>query len=96
LELLDHPDIITPYTLNEDIANKIKSPKSISEITTPLLKGITDHANRLKVNIKIGDNIKIIKFDELGIIVSFNINLTPSAKAWKNPYKPTTLGPLLR
>ena len=30
-----------------------------------------------------------------GIIVSFNINFTPSANACNKPKKPTTLGPLL-
>ncbi len=42
----------------------------------------------------IGDKINIIKLEELGINVSFKINLTPSAKACKIPKIPTTLGPI--
>jgi len=78
------------------MANKINKPRSRSEITTPFTKGIKAQPYKLKLNINIGDNRKIIKLEELGIKVSFSISFTPSANAWSNPKIPTTLGPLLR
>jgi hypothetical protein len=57
--LLDHPDIIIPYTPKEEKANKNKIPKSISEITILKSNGIKAQHNILIINVKIGDNIKI-------------------------------------
>jgi hypothetical protein len=42
-----------------------------------------------------GENKKIKKLDEKGIIVSLANNLKPSAIGCNNPKKPTILGPLL-
>lgn len=59
-------------------------------------KGNTIHEKILRVKVSIGAIRNIIKFEELGIIVSLPINLKPSAKACKRPKIPVTLGPLLR
>ena len=43
----DHPDIIIPYTDNEDIENKNITPSEASETTAPYVKGNTDQSINL-------------------------------------------------
>lgn len=78
------------------MANNKIIPRLISQITILSPKGIRHHPNKLNANVKIGAKMKIIKLDELGIIVSFAISFNPSANACNNPKSPTTLGPRRR
>jgi len=48
------------------------------------------------VNVLTGANAKIIELEALGIIDSLASNFIASAKACKDPNKPTTLGPRRR
>jgi len=92
----DQPDIIIPYTPNDEIENKNIKPKFISDKTTPYDNGKTDQPNKLTVKLKTGEAINNTRLDNPGIIVSLNINLKASAKGCKSPIIPTTFGPLLR
>lgn len=58
-----------------------------------LVKGITDHAVKLKKKAKRGAIIKPKVFAFVGITVSFTINFTASATGCNKPLKPTTFGP---
>ena len=49
--------------------------------------------NKLKIKVNKGAIIKIILFDNTGIIVSLTINLTASAIGCNKPKKPTKFGP---
>jgi hypothetical protein len=95
LELLDHPDIIIPYTVNEDNAKNIKILTRTSANTEWFENGIILQFNKLKIKVNNGAIIKIILFDKTGIIVSLTINFTASAIGCNKPKKPTKLGPLL-
>ena len=85
LELLDHPDIIIPYTPNDEKANKKSKPKFKSDITILKSKGINDQHNILIKKVKIGENINIYKLEEPGIKVSLLNNFTASAIACNKP-----------
>jgi hypothetical protein len=47
-----------PYTAKEENPNKNKSPKFISDNTTPKLNGINAHPIKLTTKVKIGANKK--------------------------------------
>ena len=79
MELLDQPAKTIPYTLNEDIAKKYKTPKSISAKTNPYLNGITNQFNKLKKNTATGVAKKRIILAFVGKIVSLQNNFNPSA-----------------
>lgn len=56
-------------------------------------KGITHQPNKLKNSVKIGAKTKLKVLAFVGITVSFNKSLRPSAKGCNKPQKPTTFGP---
>ena len=95
LELLDHPAVMIPYTLSEDVANKYRIPTLISDITTCSDNGITAQPIKLKIKVIIGAIKKIVKLELLGIIVSLTNNFKPSANGCNRPINPMTLGPFL-
>ena len=68
-----------------DKANKYNTPKLILLITAPSPKGITPHTPRPIKKETIGDikNIEVLLL--LGIGVSFEINLSPSATDCNKP-----------
>lgn len=66
---------------------------SKSQITLVKSKGITDQPSKLKRKIKRGAKRKRPELAALGIIVSLLRSLKASAKAWRIPKSPTTLGP---
>jgi hypothetical protein len=55
-----------------------------------------DQQVRLITKVNHGAKINRNLFAPLGIIISFKINLKPSAKGCRIPYHPTILGPLRR
>ena len=67
----------------------------MSDNTILLLKGITAHAINDNVKVIIGAKMNIILFALAGIMISLKIYFNASAKVWKSPKGPTTLGPLL-
>lgn len=93
--LLDHPANKIPYTFNDEIANKYRSPKFKSQTTIPSEKGITDHPIKLKVKISEGATKKTLILALVGNVVSFTNSFKPSARGCSNPIKPTAFGPLL-
>jgi hypothetical protein len=78
-ELLAQPDIIIPYTANDDIANKYNTPKFISANTTPFPIGITAQPNNAKQKVIIGAIRNTIVLALLGKTVSFTNNFAASA-----------------
>tara|TARA_Y100000022_G_C13022443_1_gene271767 strand:+ start:352 stop:573 length:222 start_codon:yes stop_codon:yes gene_type:complete len=72
--------MITPYIESEDIAKIYKIPTFISAKTKFSDIGITLHATKDKAKETIGARINITLFALAGIMVSFENNLTPSAK----------------
>ena len=66
----------------------------MSASTTPLSKGITAQAMRLRLKVRIGAAMKTTRLAPLGITVSLNSSLAPSANGCSRPKGPTTLGPL--
>ena len=94
-ELLDQPAIIIPYTLNEDVANKYKTPMFRSDNTICSDKGKTAQPIKLKTNVNIGAIKNILILELLGKIVSFTNSFSPSANGCSKPKKPITLGPFL-
>ena len=76
------------------MAKKNKTPKFMSEITTPYSTGIINHNNKLKKNTKNGENKNNILSDFEGKIVSLKNNFNPSAMGWSIPKNPTKLGPI--
>lgn len=84
-ELLDHPAIITEWTLKDDIAKTYNKPMFKSANEKPLPKGITTQPAKDSAKVKIGAKINIIKLELLGKIVSFKNNFKPSAKGCNNP-----------
>ena len=65
------------------------------KVTTTNTKNVTPTPSKDKAKETMGAKINITLFALAGIIVSFENNLTPSAKGWSNPNIPTTLGPFL-
>ena len=63
------------------------------ERANPFPKGITTQPIKERANVKTGANIKIIKLELLGKIVSFKNNFNPSAKGCKIPKNPIIFGP---
>jgi hypothetical protein len=84
-----------PYTLNEDVANKYKTPTFKSDKTTCSDKGKTAQPIKLKINVNIGAIKNTIILELLGKIVSFTNSFNPSANGCNKPKKPITLGPFL-
>lgn len=95
-ELLDHPAIITEWTLNEEIAKIYNSPIFKFANANPSPKGTTIHPAKDKANVNTGANIKIIILELFGKIVSFRNNFKPSAKGCNSPKNPTIFGPWRR
>lgn len=84
-----------PYTLNEDVANKYKTPTFKSDNTICSDKGRTAQPIKLKIKVNIGAIKNIIILELLGKIVSFTNNFNPSANGCNKPKKPITFGPFL-
>jgi len=80
----------------DDKAKIYKIPKFIFARAELGPKGITANVNKLKINVIIGAIINKFKEANEGKIVSFDINLTASAKGCNNPINPTLLGPIRR
>lgn len=87
--------MIIPYTLNEDVANKYKTPTFKSDNTIWLEKGKTAQPIKLKTKVSIGAIKNILILELLGNIVSFTNNFNPSANGCSKPKKPITFGPFL-
>jgi hypothetical protein len=84
-----------PYTLNEDVANKYRTPTFRSDSTICSDKGKTAQPIKLKIKVSIGAIKNMLILELLGNIVSFTNNFKPSAKGCNKPKTPTTLGPFL-
>lgn len=84
-----------PYTLNEDVANKYRTPAFRSDSTICSDRGKTAQPIRLKIKVSIGAIKNILILELLGNIVSFTNNFSPSANGCSNPRKPITFGPFL-
>lgn len=85
LELLDHPALITEWTLSEEIANIYRSPSRKSATLAPSATGKTLQPAIARANVNTGDIIKINVFELLGRIDSLRKSLSPSARGWKRP-----------
>ncbi len=92
-ELLDQPAIIIPYTLNEEVANKYKTPTFRSNNTICLDRGRTAQPIKLKIKVSIGAIKNILIVELLGNIVSFTNSFSPSPNGCSKPRKPITFGP---
>jgi len=90
------PAIKIPQTPKEEEERIKNTPILISEKTDILCIGTTAQAKTAKVKVLTGAKTKIIELDALGIIVSLARSFIASAKACKEPNKPTTLGPRRR
>ena len=84
-----------PYTLNDDVANKYRTPIFKSANTTCFDKGSTAQPIKLKIKVNIGATKNMIILELLGKIVSLANNLSPSANGCNKPKKPITFGPFL-
>lgn len=84
-ELLDQPEVNIAYTPIEDRANisNIPNSKSLNTIQEP--NGNTDHTNKPKVSARIGAKKYRNKLTWLGITISLENSLTPSAKGCRSP-----------
>ena len=69
----------------------------MSTLTKKLIseKGITDQPKRLRKKVKIGAKMKLKVLAFVGITVSFNNSLIPSAAGCNKPKNPTSFGPNL-
>lgn len=85
LELLAHPEIITPQTFNEDNASKIKLLQESSIKTEVILNGTKPHENKDKNKDIIGAEKNKNLFDFVGIIISLVKSFNASANGCKNP-----------
>ncbi len=68
-------------------------PTLILATTKCALIGITAQPSSASEKVMTGASRNMTLFARVGMMVSFTMSLSPSAKAWNSPNGPTTLGP---